>query len=53
MDTVSDTDRIAAPDSYIDALASHDADSVPFAPDCIRIEQASRPDFPEITCGAA
>ena len=38
MDTVSDTDRIAAADAYIDALASHDADSVPFAPDCVRIE---------------
>jgi hypothetical protein len=35
----SDTERIAAADAYIDALASHHGDSVPFAPDCIRIEQ--------------
>ena len=36
---VSDDDRIKAAQSYIDALVSHHADSVPFAPDCIRIEQ--------------
>lgn len=35
---VSDDDRIAAAQSYIDALVSHDGDSVPFAPDCTRIE---------------
>ncbi len=34
----SDEDRIAAAQSYIDALASHRADEVPFAPDCVRIE---------------
>jgi hypothetical protein len=45
MDTVSDTDRIAAADAYIDALASHDVDSVPFAPDCIRIEQGIKTGF--------
>jgi hypothetical protein len=36
---VSEADRIAAAQSYIDALVSHRADAVPFAPDCIRIEQ--------------
>ena len=36
---VSDDDRIAAAQSYIDALVSHRADAVPFAPDCVRIEQ--------------
>lgn len=35
---VSDDDRIAAAQSYIDALVSHDGDSVPFAPGCTRIE---------------
>jgi hypothetical protein len=36
---VSDADRIAAAQSYIDALVSHNGDAVPFAPDCVRIEQ--------------
>jgi hypothetical protein len=35
---IADTDRIAAAQSYIDALISHDASAVPFAPDCVRIE---------------
>jgi hypothetical protein len=35
---VSDDDRIAAAQSYIDALVSHRPDGVPFAPDCTRIE---------------
>ncbi len=35
---VSDEDRVAAAQSYIDALSSHRADAVPFAADCIRIE---------------
>ncbi len=35
---VSDADRIAAAQAYIDALVSHQADAVPFSPDCIRIE---------------
>ncbi|MGV0804455.1 hypothetical protein [Mycolicibacterium setense] len=34
----SDADRIAAAQAYIDALVSHQADAVPFTPDCIRIE---------------
>ncbi|MGA8547617.1 MAG: nuclear transport factor 2 family protein [Mycobacterium sp.] len=39
MAQVSDDDRVAAAQSYIDALVSHNADKVPFAPDCVRIEQ--------------
>jgi hypothetical protein len=34
----SDDERIAAAQSYVDALVSHDADKVPFAPGCTRIE---------------
>jgi len=34
----SEEERIAAARSYIEALASHQADDVPFAPDCTRIE---------------
>ncbi|MBV8930385.1 MAG: hypothetical protein JO152_14790 [Mycobacteriaceae bacterium] len=45
MVTVSDTARIAAADAYIDALASHDGDSVPFAPNCVRIEQGVKTGF--------
>jgi hypothetical protein len=43
--TVSDTDRIAAADAYVDALVSHHGDSVPFAPGCIRIEQGVKTGF--------
>ena len=42
---VSDDDRIAAAQSYIDALSNHNGDAVPFAPDCIRIEQGMRTGF--------
>ncbi len=42
---VSQADRIEAAQSYIDALVSHDGDAVPFAPDCIRIEQGVRTGF--------
>jgi len=42
---VSDTDRIAAAQAYIDALVSHDGDSVPFAPGCTRIEQGFKNGF--------
>ena len=41
----TDDHRIAAAQSYIDALVSHDAAVVPFAPDCIRIEQGVRTGF--------
>ena len=35
---LTDTQRIAVAQSYIDALVSHDSAAVPFAVDCIRIE---------------
>jgi hypothetical protein len=34
----TETERIAAANAYIDALVNHDADTVPFAPGCTRIE---------------
>jgi hypothetical protein len=43
----SDDDRIAAAQSYIDALVSHDADSVPFAPGCTRVEVGIKTGFSE------
>jgi hypothetical protein len=42
---VSKADRIAAAQSYIDALVSHRADTVPFAPDCTRIEAGIKTGF--------
>ncbi|MGH3636676.1 hypothetical protein [Mycobacterium sp.] len=42
---VAEADRIAAARAYIDALVSHDGDSVPFAPDCVRVEQGVRTGF--------
>jgi hypothetical protein len=42
---VSEADRIAAAQSYIDALVSHRGDAVPFAPDCVRIEQGVKTGF--------
>lgn len=39
------TDRIAAAQSYIDALVTHDGDAVPFAPDCTRVEQGIKTGF--------
>ncbi len=38
MPVISAADRIAAAQTYIDALASHDAAAVPFTHDCTRIE---------------
>jgi hypothetical protein len=43
--TVSDDQRIAAAEAYVDALVSHDADAVPFAPDCVRIENGVKTGF--------
>jgi hypothetical protein len=43
--TVSDDERVATAQSYIDALVSHRGDSVPFAPGCIRIEQGIKTGF--------
>jgi hypothetical protein len=34
----TEAERIAAAQSYIDALVNHNADTVPFAPGCTRIE---------------
>lgn len=35
---IPESDRIAAAQAYISALASHQANAVPFAPGCTRIE---------------
>jgi hypothetical protein len=45
VDKISDTDRIEAATAYIDALASHNGNSVPFAADCTRIEQGIKNGF--------
>ncbi|SOJ57582.1 hypothetical protein MSIMFB_05060 [Mycobacterium simulans] len=42
---VSEESRIAAAQAYIDALVSHDGDTVPFAADCTRIEQGVKNGF--------
>lgn len=42
---VSEESRIAAAQSYIDALVSHDGDSVPFAARCTRVEQGIKNGF--------
>jgi hypothetical protein len=41
----SDDERIAAAQAYIDALVSHDADKVPFASGCTRIEVGLKTGF--------
>jgi hypothetical protein len=45
MPDTSPADRIAAAQTYIDALVSHDTDGVPFAPDCVRIEVGLKTGF--------
>ncbi|WP_197520550.1 hypothetical protein [Mycobacterium sp. E2479] len=45
MVSVSDDSRIAAAQSYIDALVSHDGDAVPFAAHCTRTEQGIKNGF--------
>lgn len=40
-----DSGRIAAADAYVDALATHRGDDVPFAPDCVRIENGLKTGF--------
>ena len=45
MGHVPDEQRIAAAEAYVDALVSHDADAVPFSPDCIRIENGVKTGF--------
>jgi hypothetical protein len=42
---VSEESRIAAAQAYIDALVSHDGDTVPFATQCTRIEQGIKNGF--------
>ncbi|OJZ75583.1 hypothetical protein BRW65_03255 [Mycobacterium paraffinicum] len=42
---VPEESRIAAAQSYIDALVSHDGDSVPFAARCTRVEQGIKNGF--------
>lgn len=42
---IPEADRIAAAQAYISALASHDADAVPFAPDCTRTEVGLKTGF--------
>lgn len=42
---VSEESRIAAAQAYIDALVSHDGDTVPFAAGCTRIEQGVKNGF--------
>lgn len=41
----TDAERIAAAQAYIDALVSHDADKVPFAAGCTRVEMGLKTGF--------
>ena len=41
----SEAERIAVAQAYIDALVTHRADAVAFAPDCIRIEVGLKTGF--------
>ncbi len=43
--TFTEAERIAAAQTYIDALVSHQADGVPFAPGCTRIEVGLKTGF--------
>jgi hypothetical protein len=43
--SASDADRIAAADAYVAALATHHGDSVPFAPECTRVENGLKTGF--------
>lgn len=45
MTPVTDADRIAAARAYIEALATHRADDVPFAPGCTRVEMGVKTGF--------
>lgn len=45
MVAVSDTDRIAAAQAYIDATVSHDASTVNFSADCVRYEVGIKTGF--------
>ncbi|MDT5093528.1 MAG: hypothetical protein QOH60_2891 [Mycobacterium sp.] len=41
----TETERIAVAQAYIDALTSHNADGVEFAPDCTRVEVGLKTGF--------
>ena len=41
----TEAERIAAAQSYIDALVNHDATMVPFAPNCTRVEFGMKTGF--------
>lgn len=41
----TEAERIAAAQTYIDALVSHDANDVPFAPGCTRVEFGMKTGF--------
>jgi hypothetical protein len=41
----TEAERIAVAQSYIDALVSHQADGVAFAPDCVRVEVGLKTGF--------
>ena len=43
--SLADADRIAAAQAYIDALVTHDAAAVPFAPGCTRVEVGLKTGF--------
>ncbi|MET0898599.1 MAG: hypothetical protein ABWY45_11875 [Mycobacterium sp.] len=43
--SLTDAERIAAAQAYIDALVSHDADKVPFATGCTRVEMGLKTGF--------
>ncbi|GFG86800.1 hypothetical protein [Mycolicibacter algericus] len=45
MVAVSEADRIAVAQAYIDALVSHDAAAVRFSPDCTRVEVGIKTGF--------
>lgn len=45
MTTYTESERIAAAQAYIDALVSHDANAVPFAPGCTRTEVGVKTGF--------
>ena len=45
MTIVSDAERVAAAEAYVEALVSHHGDRVPFAPGCVRIENGLKTGF--------
>jgi len=45
IDAYTDTQRIAVAQAYIDALVTHNADDVQFAPNCTRVEVGLKTGF--------